>query len=290
MNVISPKSTICIGIVFLLCSSLLSLTFAQNNDSSYSGIVFIKSDGSIEPSTAPIKRNDNVYTLTNSIVGNITIQINDIVINGAGYTVQGIEILDKVTIGVDLSFRNNVSITNLVVTNLVNGIRLLNSTNCNLYGNVIIDNIDGLRLDNSTSNIVWGNNITRNHHGIHPFSSNKFYLNNFIENNEPVRFESTEFPNIWNNDYPTGGNYWGNYTGTDQKQGVNQDEDGADNIGDTPHVITPLNSDRYPQMVPYIYQSPEEPVDESYLIYAIIGVLIIGVIVGILFFRKKSAS
>lgn len=291
MNVISTKATICIGVVFLLCSSLFTLTFAQSNGSSYSGIVFIKSDGSIEPSTAPITRNDNVYTLTNSIVGNITIQIDDIVLDGAGYTVQGIEILDKVTIGVDLSFRNNVSITDLVVTNFVNGIRLLNSSNCNLFGNIIIDNIDGLRLDNSTSNIAWGNNITNNHHGIHPFSGNKFYLNNFMGNNEHVRFESTIFPNTWDDDYPTGGNYWGNYTGIDQKQGVNQNEEGSDKIGDSPHIITSMNSDRYPQMVPYIYQSPEEPVPDFYLVYIIIlGVVIIGVIAGLLFFRKKSAT
>lgn len=291
MNLISTKSTILVGIVFLLCISLVIHTFPQNNDSSYSGIVFIKSDRSIEPSTAPIERNNNVYTLSNSIVGNITIQVDDIVVNGAGYAVQGIEILDKVTIGVDLSFRNNVSITNLVVTNFVNGIRLLNSTNCNLYGNVIIDNIDGLRLDNSTSNIVWGNNVTRNHHGIHPFSGNNFYLNNFIGNNEHIRFESTEFPNMWDKDYPTGGNYWGNYTGNDQQQGVNQNEEGTDNIGDTPHTITSLNVDTYPQMAPYVYQSPEEPVVESYLIYAIIlSVVIIGVIIGILFLRKKSAT
>ena len=290
MKMISKKSLTGIGIVLFLCSSMVILTFAQNNDSPYSGIVFIKSDGTIEPSTAPIERNDNVYTLTNSIIGNVTIQIDGIIFNGAGYTIQGIEILDKVTIGVDVSFKNNVSITNLVVTNLVNGIRLLNSTNCNLYGNVIIDNIDGLRLDNSTNNIVWGNNVTRNHHGIHPFSSNTFYLNNFIGNNEHVRFESTEFPNIWNSDYPTGGNYWGNYTGIDQKQGVNQNEEGADNIGDTPHTITSLNSDRYPQIAPYIYQTPEEPANNSYLIYAIVGIIIIGVIAGLLLLRKKSAT
>jgi hypothetical protein len=289
MKIFSVKTTLGIGFLFLLFSSFTLFASAQS-DSSYSGIVIIKSDGSIEPSDAPIEKNDNVYSLTNSIVGNVTIQIDDITFDGAGYSIQGIEILDKVTIGVNVPFRNNVSITNLKVTNLVNGIRLLNSTSCKIFGNNVIDNIDGLRLDNSTNNIVWGNNITTNHHGIHPFSESTFYLNNFVGNNEHVRFATTEYPNVWDNGYPTGGNYWGNYTGVDQKQGENQDQDGSDGLGDTPHIIiTSLNSDRYPQMVPYGYQSPEEPMDEFPLIYvAVIGLVIIGVIAGLLFLRKRS--
>jgi parallel beta-helix repeat protein len=289
MTIISGKSTSGILIVFLLCTFLYSVTLAQNNDP-YSGIVVIKSDGSIEPSNAPVEKNNNVYSLTNSIVGNVTIQIDDITFDGAGYSIEGIEILDEVTIGLDVPFRNNVSITNLKVTNLVNGIRLLNSTNCIIYGNNIIDNIDGLRLDNSTNNIVWGNNITTNYHGIHPFSGSTFYLNNFVGNDEHVRFPVAEYPNVWDDGYPVGGNYWGNYTGVDQKQGENQDIDGSDGLGDTPHVIvTSLNSDRYPQMVPYLYQSPEEPMDEFPLIYVVvIGLFIVGVFASIIFLRKRS--
>jgi len=289
MNVFSAKTASGIGLVFLLCVSFTLFASAQT-DSLYSGIVIIKNDGSIEPSDAPIEKNNKVYSLTNSIVGNVTIQIDDIIFDGAGYSIQGIEILDKVTIGVDVAFRNNVSITNLKVTNLVNGIRLLNSTNCNIYENNIINNIDGLRLDNATSNIVWGNNITTNHHGIHPFSGSRFYLNNFVGNNEHVRFATTGYPNVWDDGYPIGGNYWGNYTGVDQKQGENQNEDGSDGLGDTPHIIiTSLNSDRYPQMVPYVYQSPEEPMNEYPLIYVtVIGLAIIGVIAAILFLRKRS--
>jgi parallel beta-helix repeat protein len=289
MNIrVSQKLTLGAGIVLLLCTFLFHSVVAQPNGSSFSGIVFIKIDGSIDPSTAPIERNGEMYTLTNSIVGNITIQKDDIKLNGAGFSVQGLEISDKVTIGIDISFRNNVYITNLQVTNFVNGIRLLNSTNCNIFGNVIIDNVDGLRLDNSSNNNVWGNNVTGNHHGIHPFSDNKFYLNNFIENNEHVRFESTEFPNSWDNDYPVGGNYWGNYTGIDQKQGTNQIEDGADNIGDTPQVINSLNLDRYPQMVPYSYQNTEESIFDSLTYILIIGIVVIGLIIGIIFFKKRT--
>ena len=65
----------------------------------------------------------------------------------------------------------------------------------------------------------------------------------------------------WDNGYPTGGNYWSDYAGSDTHSGPNQDQSGADGIGDTPckpvafgsiqgHVLTdPIDlSDRYPLM------------------------------------------
>ena len=64
--------------------------------------------------------------------------------------------------------------------------------------------------------------------------NNEFYHNNFINNSKQVITESV---NVWDDDYPSGGNYWSNYTGVDEKSGSNQDELGSDGIGDTPYVI-----------------------------------------------------
>lgn len=54
--------------------------------------------------------------------------------------------------------------------------------------------------------------------------------------------------NIWDNGYPSSGNYWIDYTGADVNHGPYQNETGSDGIGDTPHVIDASNVDRYPLM------------------------------------------
>lgn len=57
-----------------------------------SEMIYIKSDGSIVPSTAPIYTADNItYTVTDNIYdSSITIERNGIVVDGGEYTIQGI--------------------------------------------------------------------------------------------------------------------------------------------------------------------------------------------------------
>jgi parallel beta-helix repeat protein len=57
--------------------------------------------------------------------------------------------------------------------------------------------------------------------------------------------------NVWDDGYSSGGNYWSNYTGVDEKSGPNQDLPGSDGIGDTPYVIDPYNKDHYPLLTPW---------------------------------------
>jgi hypothetical protein len=63
-----------------------------------------------------------------------------------------------------------------------------------------------------------------------------------------VSIGSVSYGNIWDNGYPSGGNYWSNYTGVDMKSGFYQNETGNDGIGDMPHTIDANNTDRYPLM------------------------------------------
>jgi len=58
--------------------------------------------------------------------------------------------------------------------------------------------------------------------------------------------------NTWDNGYPSGGNYWSNYTDADLYSGPYQNETGSDGIGDTPYVIDAENQDNYPLMNPWI--------------------------------------
>jgi hypothetical protein len=58
--------------------------------------------------------------------------------------------------------------------------------------------------------------------------------------------------NFLDNGYPSGGNYWSSYNGTDVYSGPYQNETGSDGIGDTPYPIDANNTDRYPLIHAYV--------------------------------------
>lgn len=67
---------------------------------------------------------------------------------------------------------------------------------------------------------------------------------------------------IWDNGYPSGGNYYSDYTGEDLYNGPNQDIPGPDGIGDTPYDISKeATYDYYPLMEPLgDFSPPDTPV------------------------------
>jgi len=77
-------------------------------------------------------------------------------------------------------------------------------------------------------------------------SNNKFYHNNFIDNTQQVYFDYSSHANVWDDGYPSGGNYWSDHTGVDLYSGPYQNETGSDGIGDIPYTIYPNNTDGYP--------------------------------------------
>jgi parallel beta-helix repeat protein len=259
-----------------------------------SGPIYIRADGSIDPPTAPIHQNGDSYTLTANIDGSIVIEKDNIIVDGAGHTLQG----TGSETGIDLSLRTNVTIQNMeirtfdyavylsssqyisilrtnvadssdgiwvsgsssnnicgnnITTNVLEGIYILSSTDNSISGNNITTNtFDGIYLFSSSNNTISGNNIVNNGDGITSYysSDNSIFHNNFISNFEQAYVESSA--NVWDDAYPSGGNYWSDYAGVDKKCGPSQDHLGGDGIGDTSYTIDTENKDRYPLMNPWI--------------------------------------
>ena len=111
----------------------------------------------------------------------------------------------------------------------------------------------GLELWCSNNTFIVDNNFTNNLFAILIFNStnNAFYHNRFVENTRgQIYFPTygTELPNTWNQNYPSGGNYWSDYTGSDNYNGPHQNITGSDGIGDSQYIINGANIDQYPLM------------------------------------------
>ena len=78
--------------------------------------IYIRADGSVEPSNASISNfENNYYAFTADIYGSIVIERDNIVVDGVNYILQGYNASNSK--GVDLSARSNVTITNMELEN-----------------------------------------------------------------------------------------------------------------------------------------------------------------------------
>jgi len=160
--------------------------------------------------------------------------------------------------GILLAFSNrNIVEANEAVENGGNGIRLYNSSYNEVSHNNASINDTGIVLETSSNNnTLVGNNIASNYNGIllgYSSNNNVIYHNNLLHNTVQIVHVAGLCVNVWDDGYPSGGNYWSDYTGLDFYSGPHQNETGSDGIGDIPYIIDGNNTDRYPLIYPYGY-------------------------------------
>jgi parallel beta-helix repeat protein len=172
-------------------------------------------------------------------------------------------------------FLDNYSSGNEIVENKIrenesHGIKLSYSSNNKITKNEISFNKQAAIYfsTQSSENLVIENSFIKNSYGIYWWwtdksnNYNRFYHNNFIENNSQL-FISDDPDNYFDNGYPSGGNYWSNYQGKDEKWGPNRDQPGSDGIGDTPYCLGSV-CDRYPFMKENGWILPKVLISEVY--------------------------
>jgi parallel beta-helix repeat protein len=149
---------------------------------------------------------------------------------------------------------NHTVVLNNVVGTQNFGVRIMGSNHF-VKGNNLLSGNTGLELDFITNSTVCSNSIVDTiawPMWLFGASNNLIFHNNFINYGWPVRIQWFS-ANTWHNGYPSGGNYWSNYTGVDHYSGPDQDVTGSDGLGDTPYVMDEDNIDRYPLMTPWVH-------------------------------------
>jgi len=213
---------------------------------------------------------------------------------------------------------NNTVDRNNIATNEQSGVRIGETSYNTISGNDVKNNAQGIWLDSSSYNTLTENNIRNNTYGISLWSAqnntisrndivnngkdlgpgynpagitfvgastnNKIIHNNFIDNFMQVACPWGQ--NVWDTGYPSGGNYWSDYTGIDAD---------GDEIGDTPYVIPYMDQDNYPLMHPWGAPPPAEEGEEvpfwmQWWFFAIVAGVIVALVGTIYFLRKRKPS
>jgi len=126
--------------------------------------IYIRNDGSIEPATAPIERNGNLYKLAgNIILYTIEIQCDNIVLDGSNHILQGNASwmgYDSGNNGIILNGRKDVTIKHLNIAQCYTGIKISKSSDILVVNNSIANGTSiGIALQDSTNVLVEGNEL-----------------------------------------------------------------------------------------------------------------------------------
>ena len=161
-----------------------------------SNIIYVWPDGSVEPATAPIiKVKENYYKFTSNVTLPIIVLKDNIVIDGAGYTLKADGTYGSR--GIDISYRKNVTIINLKIEKFDYGIYLNSTTYAVISNNEFTNNYCGVWLTLASQNNITSNNFSKNSmYGIWLKNStnNLIYKNTFsLHQNYTIYLGSSSF-------------------------------------------------------------------------------------------------
>jgi parallel beta-helix repeat protein len=146
--------------------------------------IYILSDGTINPSSAPIIRSGETFTLTDNIGDSIYIQREGITLDGAGFTVDG----PGSGNGIYMDHMTSVTIKNLNIIDFTYGIYLSYSSYSTIDSITVTGNSHlGIYLFRSGYSTVTNNDVTGINYGIFLIRSGSSTLtNNIVAGNRNI--------------------------------------------------------------------------------------------------------
>jgi len=160
---------------------------------------------------------------------------------------------------VGLSYCSNVSFErNQVASDAYGAVEITNCIAVDLSGNSIVaTQSTAVSISQSSNATIDSNNIQGSTRGVvlNGTQDIRVFHNNFL-NNALQAQDTNSAGNVWDNGYPSGGNFWSDYTGVDDCSGPQQNIcTNPDGMGDTPYMFS-NNQDNYPLMMQFVPDPP----------------------------------
>ncbi len=198
-----PTTTIILALLLLMIVDTLFVSSSLANFTTPPPelpYAYITVDGSIEPKTLGIQHVGDTYIFIENLSNyTLVIERNNIIVDGAGYTIQG----NSSGKGIVLTNIHNVTIKNIMIKNFAEGVVSKQSSENIISQNTITDCYVAIHFISASNNTVIGNNITGSINAIDLYGSSN---NNIIENQiteskfEGIRldfgYESTYYSNL----------------------------------------------------------------------------------------------
>ncbi|MCW4019220.1 MAG: right-handed parallel beta-helix repeat-containing protein [Candidatus Bathyarchaeota archaeon] len=121
--------------------------------------VYIRADGSLEPDSVPIERDGDTYTFTGDLHNcTLVIQRDKVVVDGAKYVLLGTGSGQ----GLVLKNLSGVTVQNLVLRNLRQGVEFTSASNCTLSEVTVTETELGVYMYASSGNVIENSRIKAN--------------------------------------------------------------------------------------------------------------------------------
>lgn len=270
---------------------LLQIIGFANLAAQTESVVFIRPDGSIER-TSQIQRQGDTYTLTGNLSCSIYVQISNIVIDGAGYAINGAGEGGGIDLnnyhGIDSSRAQitNVTVKNLKIINFGHAVEFIPSANNTFIGNYVADCNGGFNIWHSANHTLMHNTIKDCVTAISiSFGGN----GNLITENNIINssiFVMRQCP-----DNTVDRNYWSDYS----TRYPNASEIGNTGIWDTPYEGHEAFTDNHPLVEEFTVETPIpltntgiHPLESQPILFLTIAIIAVSALAAVLYLRRKA--